>query len=281
LERNVQTFIGCDAGYYEAETVIFGAPFDSTTSYRPGARFACAAIRNESDYAIETYSPYQDTDLADKKIFDAGDLELPFGNALRSLEIIETFAKGILEDGKKLAMIGGEHLVSFGAISAAFARHPDLKIIHFDAHADLRRDFLGERLSHASVLQRAWQLTGDARIFQFGIRSGSREEFEWGKEHIWTEMFTANRAAEIAADLKDSPLYLTLDLDVLDPSEFPGTGTPEAGGLTWKELLQALLAFKNNNIAAFDLCELSPHYDHSGVSTALACKTLREMLLMY
>lgn len=281
MERNVQTFLGCDAEYSEAETVIFGAPFDSTTSYRPGTRFASAAMRNESTYGIETYSPYQGADLADRRVFDAGDLELPFGNARRALDMIEDFAGKILRDGKKFAMLGGEHLVTFGAISAAFAAYNDLKIVHFDAHADLRRDFMGERLSHASVLQRAWQLTGDRRIFQFGIRSGSREELEWGAEHIWTEFFTADKAAEVAVQLKASPIYLTLDLDVLDPSEFPGTGTPEAGGLTWKELLLALLAFKDNNIVAFDLCELSPHYDQSGASTALACKTLREMLLMY
>lgn len=280
MERNVHTFIGCDALYDEAETVIFGAPFDSTTSYRPGARFASAAMRGES-FGIETYSPYQKDDLEDKRVFDAGDLELPFGNALRTLEIIEDFSKRILSDGKKPCMIGGEHLVSFGAIRAAFAKYPDLKIVHFDAHADLRRDYMGERLSHASVIQRAWQLVGDGRIYQFGIRSGSRDELEWGKEHVVTEMFTAKTAAETALLLKDSPVYLTLDLDVVDPSEFPGTGTPEAGGLTWKELLEALLCFKSSCVVAFDICELSPHYDHSGASTALACKTLREMLLMY
>lgn len=280
LERNVHNFIGCEASYEEATTVIFGAPFDSTTSYRPGARFASAAMRGES-FGIETYSPYQNIDLADKKIFDAGDLELPFGNARRALETIEEFSKGILRDGKKFCMLGGEHLVSFGGIKAAFEKYPNLVIVHFDAHADLRRDYMGERLSHASVLQRAWQLTGDGRIFQFGIRSGSREELEWGREHVSTEMFTATTAALVADKIKDAPVYLTLDLDVVDPSEFPGTGTPEAGGLTWKELLSALLCFKKSNITAFDICELSPHYDHSGASTALACKTLREMLLAF
>lgn len=280
LERNVHTFIGCDTAYEEAETVVFGAPFDSTTSFRPGTRFASAAIRGES-YGIETWSPYQNADLMDRKIFDAGDLELPFGNARRSIDIIENFVNDILSDGKKPCMLGGEHLVTFGAVKAAFARYPDLKLIHFDAHADLRREYMGERLSHASVIQRAWQLMGDGSIYQFGIRSGSREELEWGKEHITTEMFTAGTAAEVASQTKGAPVYLTLDLDVVDPSEFPGTGTPEAGGLTWTQLLTALLCFKGCDIVAFDLCELSPHYDHSGASTALACKTLREMLLAY
>lgn len=280
LERNVHTFIGCDTAYEEAETVVFGAPFDSTTSFRPGTRFASAAIRGES-YGIETWSPYQNADLMDRKIFDVGDLELPFGNARRSIDIIENFVNDILSDGKKPCMLGGEHLVTFGAVKAAFAHYPDLKLIHFDAHADLRREYMGERLSHASVIQRAWQLMGDGSIYQFGIRSGSREELEWGKEHITTEMFTAGTAAEVASQTKGAPVYLTLDLDVVDPSEFPGTGTPEAGGLTWTQLLTALLCFKGCDIVAFDLCELSPHYDHSGASTALACKTLREMLLAY
>lgn len=280
MERGFHSFIGCDASYNEADTVIFGAPFDSTASFRPGARFASAAIRNES-FGIETYSPYQNSDLADKKVFDAGDLELPYGNARRALKNIEEFTKKILSDGKKPCMIGGEHLVSFGAINAAFEKYRDLKILHFDAHADLRRDYMGEKLSHASVLQRAWQLTGDGTIFQFGIRSGSRDELEWGRQHVTTEMFSAGTAAETAVKLKGVPVYLTVDLDVVDPSEFPGTGTPEAGGLAWKELLAALLCFKECDVVAFDICELSPHYDQSGVSTALACKTLREMLLMY
>ncbi|MDL2297581.1 agmatinase [Synergistaceae bacterium OttesenSCG-928-D05] len=280
MERNVQTFIACEASYNEAGTVIFGAPFDSTTSFRPGTRFAPQTIRSES-IGIETYSPYQDADLEDRHIFDAGDLELPYGNAERALETIEGFTKKILADGKKPCMIGGEHLVTLGAVRTVYEKYPALRVVHFDAHADLRRDYMGERLSHASVMQRIWHLFGDGRIFQFGIRSGSREEIVWGKEHVSTEMFTVKTTDAVARELGDFPVYLTLDLDVLDPSEFPGTGTPEAGGISWNELRGALMNFTGCNIVGFDICELSPHYDQSGASTALACKTLREMLLAF
>lgn len=280
MKPNVQTFIGCDASYAESNVVLFGAPFDSTTSYRPGARFASAAMRAES-FGIETFSPYQDADLEDKSVFDAGDLDLPFGNAARALDEIENFCAKILDDGKKPVMIGGEHLVTLGAVRAAAKKFPDLRIVHFDAHADLREDYMGEKLSHATVMRRIWDILGDGRISQFGIRSGTREEFEWTAQHTSMERFTANGIKKTAEHLHGCPVYLTLDLDVVDPSEFPGTGTPEAGGLSFTALLEALLSLKDLNVVAFDVCELSPHYDPTGASTALACKTLREMLLAF
>ena len=176
LSKNVETFLGCDSEYVDAKLVIFGAPFDSTTSYRPGARFASRTMRAES-YGLEAYSPYQDRDLADAAIFDAGDLELCFGDTHLALGDIERFADSILSDGKCPVMIGGEHLVTLGAARAAVKRYPDLHVVHFDAHADLRDDYLGAKLSHATVLRRTWELVGDGRIFQFGIRSGDHSEF--------------------------------------------------------------------------------------------------------
>ncbi|MDR1885629.1 MAG: agmatinase [Synergistaceae bacterium] len=277
---NVQTFIGCGAPYNEATTVLFGAPFDSTTSYRPGARFASSAIRSES-IGIETYSPYQGADLEDFKIFDAGDLDLPFGNAARVMDTIEAFCGKLHDNGKMPVMIGGEHLVTFGAVRAAAARFPDLRVMHFDAHADLRRDYMGEFLSHATVMRRVWDLLGDGRIYQFGIRSGTREEFEWAASHARTELFTLNSIDSCAEAVCRYPAYVSVDLDVIDPSEFPGTGTPEAGGVSFRDLLDALLCLKGLDVVGFDICELSPHYDSSGVSTALACKLLREMLIAY
>lgn len=280
MKSSIQGFIGCGSEWDEARAVIFGAPFDSTTSFRPGARFGPAAMRSES-FGIETYSPYQDKDLEDFQIFDAGDLELPFGNAAAALDEIESAAEEILGAGKMPVLLGGEHLVTLGAVRAAAKRYPDLHIVHFDAHADLRGDYLGEKLSHASVIRRCWEILGDGRIFQFAIRSGSREETAWSRGHTAMEKFRALTVNEAVKTIGDAPVYITLDLDAVDPSEFPGTGTPEAGGLRFTELLEALLALRPLNVAAFDLCELSPHYDHSGASTALACKTLREMLLAY
>lgn len=280
LRPNVQTFIGCDAAYDDAQVVLFGAPFDSTTSFRPGARFGPQAMRSES-VGIETYSLYQDADLENVPVMDAGDLDLPFGNAAAALGEIERFAAHILADGKKPCLIGGEHLVTLGAVRAAFGAHPDLRVLHFDAHADLRDDYMGETLSHATVLRRIWEMTGDGKIFQFGIRSGSAEELRWSRARVEREPFTAESVADAAAAIGGAPVYVTVDLDAVDPAEFPGTGTPEAGGLSFVQLHRALMAIKPCNVVAFDICELAPHYDHSGQSTALACKTLREMLLAY
>ncbi len=279
MEKNIETFIGCDCEYGEAKIVLFGAPYDSTTSFRPGARFGCKAIRSES-FGLETYSPYQNDELTEKKVFDSGDLELVFGNAQTALGQIEERARTILNDGKLPFMVGGEHLVTLGAFRAVQEKYPDVSIIHFDAHADLRADYLGEQMSHASVLRRCHELVGDGRIFQFGIRSGDREEFVWGKDHVQTRMFDFEGLDQVVAQLGNQPVYFTLDLDVLDPSVFPGTGTPEAGGVSFMQLLNACLKLRDLNIVGLDVNELAPAYDISGVSTAVAGKIIRELLIM-
>ena len=281
LNKNIETFLGCDAEYTEAETVLYGAPFDSTTSYRPGTRFGSRSIRMES-FGIETYSPYQDKDLTDRRIFDSGDLELCFGDTAMALGDIERRCAEILNAGKRPFLLGGEHLVTLGAVRAAVGKYPDLAVIHFDAHADLRQDYLGAELSHACVLRRCWELLGDGRIFQFGIRSGDREEFAWGKEHVTTRKFDFQGLKECLETLNGRPVYFTLDLDVLDPSVFPGTGTPEAGGVTFDQLREAAqLVCSRADVIACDVNELSPPYDPSGISAMAACKIVREMLLAF
>ena len=280
MRKNVETFIGCDCDYANAETVLFGAPFDSTTSFRPGARFGSAAMRHES-FGLETYSPYQDRDLLDRRVFDSGDLELCFGSAEAALADIEARAEEILSDGKRPVLLGGEHLVTLGALRAVVRRHPGLHIIHFDAHADLRDDYLGAQLSHACVMRRAHDLLGDGRIHQFCIRSGDREEFRFAKAHTDLHPFSFDglEAVTEALAAAKTPVYFTIDLDCLDPSAFPGTGTPEAGGVRFAELLQAILLVARCNVVAADVNELAPMLDPSGVSTATACKVLRELLL--
>lgn len=281
LNKNVETFIACDSEYKDAETVIFGAPFDSTTSFRPGTRFGSSAIRSES-YGIETYSPYQNKDLEDISVMDSGDIELRIGDTEAVLNQIEERTRTILNDGKRPMMIGGEHLVTLGAFRAVGEKYPDVHIIHFDAHADLREDYLGVKNSHACVLRRCWDIIGDDRIHQFGIRSGERAEFEFAKVHTDMHPFSLEDVASVVKELSISkkPVYFTLDLDVLDPSIFPGTGTPEAGGVMFEELRRAVTCVCSGlNIVGCDVNELSPHYDHSGVSTAVACKIVREILL--
>ncbi len=277
---NIETFIGCDAPYEEAKIVIFGAPFDSTTSFRPGTRFGPSAIRHES-FGIETYSPYQDRDLEDCAVIDTGDLELCFGSSELALEDIRCRTEEILHDGKFPLLLGGEHLVTLGTVRAVAAQYPDLHIVHFDAHADLRDDYLGVQLSHACVLRRCHDLLGDGRIFQFGIRSGERAEFRFAEAgHTKMQKFTFDGLKETVAALGDAPVYFTIDLDVLDPSCFPGTGTPEAGGVSFLQLLDAIRTVcAGANVVAADVNELSPALDASGASTAMACKVVRELLL--
>ena len=276
---NVSTFIGCESDYSNSEIVLFGIPFDGTTSFRPGTRFAMQAIRPDS-YGLETYSPYLKKDLENSAIYDGGDLEMPIGNTQKSMDTILEYTRSLVQDNKKFLMVGGEHLVSFPTIQAAYEKYPDLHVIHIDAHTDLRDEFLGEKLSHAAVIRRCHDFLGDGRIFQFGIRSGTEQEFEWAKEHTYLEPFYLNTLKDIVEKLRDVPVYITIDLDVLDPSILPGTGTPEPGGITYRELLEAIGHFqKLNNIVAADVVELSPQYDPSGASTAVACKTIREMLL--
>lgn len=280
MERNIETFIGCDADYEEAKVVLFGAPFDSTTSFRPGARFGSSAIRHES-FGLETYSLYQDKDLEDTKVFDAGDLELCFGLAESALLDIEKTAEEILQDGKLPLLMGGEHLVTLGAVRAAIKKYPDMHIIHFDAHADLREDYLGAKLSHACVMRRCHELLGDGKIHQFCIRSGERAEFAFAKEHTDMHPFSFEGLSEVVEELKKKnvPVYFTIDLDCLDSSVFPGTGTPEAGGVSFMELLKAILEVAKTNVIAADVNELAPMLDASGMSTATACKVVRELIL--
>ena len=278
LKKNTENFLGCDAGWEEAELVLYGAPYDSTTSFRPGTRFGSRAIRAES-YGLELYSPYQDAELQGL-VLDSGDLELPFGDPAPALAMIEARAAEILQCGKVPFLLGGEHLVTLGAVRAAAKAHPDLHILHFDAHADLRADYLGAPLSHACVLRRCHELVGDHRIYQFGIRSGDKAEFDWGKGHVFTHKFDLEGLGEALDALQGKPVYLTVDLDVLDPSVFPGTGTPEPGGVSFDALRRAVTdACRRLNIVAADVNELSPHYDPSGISTAAACKIVREMLI--
>lgn len=273
------SFFATETDFNDANTVVFGAPFDSTTSFRPGARFASKVMRSES-FGLETYSPYLDAELTEIKFFDAGDLELTFGDTNMALNDIYNFAKKILNADKIPFMIGGEHLVTLPAVRAAYEKYENLRLIHFDAHTDLRDDYLNAKLSHATVIRRCYDILGDDKIAQFGIRSGEREEFIFGKTHTNLHAFNFDGLENILEKFKSYPLYFTIDLDILDPSVFPGTGTPEAGGITFIELLNAAMkVIEKSNIVALDIVELSPHYDISGASTAVALKILREMLL--
>lgn len=263
----------------QAEMAIFGVPFDCTTSNKPGTRFAPARMRLES-INLETYSPDQNLDLADLKVADLGDLICPFGNARKVLDLVYQQTEYILEQNKMPIMIGGEHLLTLGAVEAMNEKYSDLQLVQLDAHTDLRDEYLGEKLSHATVIKHCYNLLGADRIHAYGIRSGMREEFEFAEQNLNFNPFDLKGMSKLKDKLQNKPVYVTLDLDVLDPAFFPGTGTPEPGGVTFKELLSELFTLQDLNIVGFDLVELCPEVDPSGISTAAACKVLREMLLI-
>ncbi|CAM4328006.1 agmatinase [Paenibacillus alkaliterrae] len=274
-------FILSSDNYEASKAVIYGMPMDFTVSFRPGSRFGPPRIR-EVSIGLEEYSPYLDRSLEDIEYFDAGDLLLPFGNAARSLEIIGEFVRGVLDDGKIPVGLGGEHLVSWPIFQEVYKKYPDLAIIHFDAHADLREQYEGEPLSHSTPLRKAAGLMGGKNIYQFGIRSGSREEFQYARENINFHPFEVlEPLKKVLPELEGRPVYLTIDIDVLDPSAAPGTGTAEAGGITSKELIDSVHAIARSgvNIVGFDLVEVAPAYDPTEQTQIVAAKVIREMLL--
>lgn len=278
MNKNIMTYMGFESEYDEASMVIYGCPFDGTTSFRPGTRFGPAAVRQEF-FGLESYSPYLSKDLYDYNLFDGGDLDLPFGNTKRALDMIYDYSKKIVNDSKIPFMVGGEHLVSLPAFKGVFDKYNDVVVIHLDAHADLRADYMGEELSHATVIRRIYDLVGSNRIYQFGIRSGEKTEFDFSRENTYMEKFNVDTIADIVDKIGDTPVYITIDLDILDPSIFPGTGTIEPGGISFKEMINSIKLFEKLNVVGADVVELSPHYDQSGTSTAVACKVIRELAL--
>lgn len=265
-----------------ASVILFGAPFDGTTSFVPGTRFGPRRIR-EASVGIETYSPALDRDLEEIRFFDHGDLELPFGNTGLALERIEAFMHGIFDGGKSPFMLGGEHLVTFPAVRAAKAAYPDLVVIQFDAHTDLREEYMGEADSHATVMRRIVDYLGGDRVYQVGLRSGTREEFLFGRRttHFYPGAYDPKCIERIVQAVKGHPVYITVDIDVVDPAFAPGTGTPEAGGWTPNELFAAVHAFEGVDVVACDVVEVCPLAEHGAVTSLLAAKLVREMLLTF
>ncbi len=275
-------FIKSHPSFEESKAVLYGMPMDWTVSFRPGSRFGPARIR-EMSVGLEEYSPYLDRDLVDVKYFDAGDIPLPFGNPQKSLDMIEEFVEKVLAEDKFPLGMGGEHLVSWGVFQAMYRKYPDLAIIHMDAHTDLRDDYEGEPLSHSTPIKKVANLIGPKNVYSFGIRSGMKEEFEWAKEvgmHI-SKFEVLEPLKEILPSLAGRPVYVTIDIDVLDPAHAPGTGTVDAGGITSKELLASIheIARSEVNVVGADLVEVAPIYDPSEQTANTASKLIREMIL--
>lgn len=271
LDRN---WMAQNPDYNSSDIVMLGLPFDGTVSYRSGSRFAPEQIRLAS-WGLEEYSPIFDKHLDDCNFHDAGDLEFPLGNTQKTLDMIYENVKDIYKDGKRVFGIGGEHLVTYPEIKAVSEFYDDLCIIHFDAHTDLREEYMGEELSHSAIIRLSTRHVKPENIKQIGIRSGMKSEFDFMKEH--------NTLSKTFADLeplKGKPVFVTVDLDVLDTSIMPGTGTPEVGGFEFNELIEWFKYLKDFNIVGADVVELAPDYDASGASTAVATKVIRELLMV-
>lgn len=270
LDRN---WMGQNEDYESSDIVMLGMPFDGTVSYRSGSRFAPEMIRLAS-WGLETYSPYFDKDLEEVNFHDIGDLDFPLGNTYKSLELIRENVEQIYADKKRVFGVGGEHLVTLPVIQAISKFYNNLAVVHFDAHTDLRKEYLGEEMSHSAVIYHMGEIIGFENIKQIGIRSGTKEEFEL-MEKYKTHLDFPDQLSK----LRTKNIFVTVDLDVLDPSIMSGTGTPEAGGFTFNELIDWFKALKGLNIIGADVVELAPHYDASGVSTATATKVIRELLM--
>ena len=275
-----QTFISAKAPWREALAVILGCPYDGSASFRPGARFGPSAIRRAS-WGIETYSPYLNRDLGQLSIHDMGDLELPLGEKRISLNLIRKAVRKILSGDKFPILLGGDHLITFPIVEELVKNYPNLQIVHIDAHTDLREEYLGESLSHCTVMRKLTNHIGEGRLFQIGIRSGTEEEFKLARKMKSIVPFDSGSLSSLIKRVGNKPVYITLDLDVLDPSLLPGVGTPEPGGLTFHEFISLLKKLQTLHVIGFDMVELTPDYDPTQVSSVTASVILREMILAF
>lgn len=275
-----QSFLSASASFESAKVVLLGCPYDGSASYRPGARFGPSAIRKAS-WGIETYSPYMNKDLSRHLIHDMGDLELPMGEKKTALDLIRKALRKILSAKKFPILLGGDHLITLPIIEEVLKNHPSLHLIHIDAHTDLRKDYLGESLSHSTVMKKVLDRLGKGRLYQVGIRSGTEEEFILARTMKSLVPLKEASLKSMVHNLKKKPVYITLDLDVLDPGLFPGIGTPEPGGLTFRELLSIFRILQDLHVIGFDLVELTPDYDPTHISSVTASVILREMILAF
>jgi len=276
----IMRFLGALMEGLRCEAVLFGVPFDGTASFRAGARFGPGAIRAAS-HSLETFSPFIDRDLEGMQYADWGDIEVPPGSAARTVELVHSKVAEIYKAGAKPLMLGGEHTVTLGAVQAAFERYPKLSILHLDAHTDLRDEYLGEKMSHATVMRRIIEVLPPERVYRYGLRAGTREEIIGSGLELPLGLEGGQRDIEKALGKlpMDAPLYVTIDLDVFDPSLMPGVGNPEPLGITYREFIQIARLLSRRRLIGADVVELAPHYDQTGVSAVVAASVVREMLI--
>ena len=275
-----QTYISANASFKDSKIVLLGCPYDGSASFRPGARFGPSAIRRAS-WGIETFSPYFERDLSQLSVHDMGDLELPLGEKKLSLTLIRKALRKILSEKKFPILLGGDHLITLPIVEEILPIYPNLHLIHIDAHTDLREDYLGETHSHSTAIRRVVDHLGDGRLFQIGIRSGTEEEFKLARKLKSIVPIDPRSLRAMVKHLRNHPVYISLDLDVIDPSLLPGVGAPEPGGLTFQGFLSLLKELHSLRVVGFDLVELTPDYDPTGISSITASVLLREMMLAF
>jgi agmatinase len=273
-------YISASASFKDSKIVLLGCPYDGSASFRPGARFGPSAIRRAS-WGIETFSPYFGRDLSELSIHDMGDLELPLGEKKGSLDLIRKALRKILSEKKIPISLGGDHLITLSIVEEILRVYPHLYVIQIDAHADLREDYLGETLSHSTVMRKVADRLGEGRLFQVGPRSGTEEEFKLAKKMKSIVPTDQGSLRSMVRRLRNQPVYITLDLDVIDPSLLPGVGTPEPGGFTFQGFISLLKKLKTLHVVGFDMVELTPDYDPTQVSSITASVLLREMILAF
>jgi agmatinase len=273
-------YISANASFEKSRAVILGCPYDGSASFRPGARFGPSAIRRAS-WGIETFSPYFNKDLSQCSIHDMGDLELPLGEKNISLGLIRKAVGIILSEKKYPVLLGGDHLITLPIVEEILKTYPRLHLIHIDAHIDLRDDYLGESLSHSTVMRKVVDHLGDGRLFQIGIRSGTEEEFRLARKMKSIVPLHPGSLDLMIKRIRNQPVYISLDLDVIDPSLLPGVGAPEPGGLTFQEFISLLKKLQTLHVVGFDMVELTPDYDPTQISSITASVILREMILAF
>ena len=270
-------FMGARRNPSGCRVALFGVPYDGTTSFRPGTRFGPAAIREVST-GLETYCPQLDRDLEDLAYADIGAVEIPYGDPEPVVDAVCHATSTVLAAGMKPLMLGGEHSISSGAVAAVAKQHPDLVLVQLDAHADLRHEWLGARHSHACAMRRSLEVLPSQQLMQIAIRSGTRDEFKelQSSGRLISVQDIPNRMSE----LRGRPIYLTVDLDWFDPAVMPGTGTPEPGGFIWNDFAAVINELCHHRLMGADVVELAPQLDPSGISSILAAKVTRSLLLL-
>jgi agmatinase len=266
-----------------ADVVLYGIPFEGRVNQRKGAFQGPAEIRRASDL-IETYAPQLQADLADLAFADAGDVPVPDVPPREALAAVSAELRLVLAPDQRWVLLGGDHTTTAAVVDVALEHHADLRVVQFDAHPDLRAEYLGEPWNYASAMTRVLDRLGPDRLYQIGLRTGDRAEWVPPRG---TRAFPAwsgaarDAAASIAGELADRPLYVTIDIDVLDPSVAPGTGAPEPGGLSVPDLLGALRALGAARVVGFDLVEVSPRWDPSGRTAITAAAIVRDAILTW